>query len=79
LEKTGIIFKNYSNKIDLKQQVIDFSKVYEIIYVSTILELFVNTVNELKLALGHPLSDNPNIFRNKFLQRDLIQKHNSSL
>ena len=79
LEKSGIIFKNYSNKIDLKQQVIGFSKDYEIIYVSTILELFVNSVNELKLALGHPLSDNPNIFRNKFLQRDLIQKHNSSL
>lgn len=79
LEKSGIIFKNYSNKIDLKQQVIDFSNDYEIIYVSTILELLVNTVNELKLALWHPLSDNPNIFRNKFLQRDLIQKHKPEL
>ncbi len=79
LDKFHVVFRNYSNKSDLKNQVIEISKEFEIIYITTILELQVNTVNELKKELGHPLSDDPNIFRNKFLQRDLIQKHNKEL
>jgi hypothetical protein len=43
--------KNYSNKEDLKEQVLEFSKDSEIIFISTPLELLVNTVNEVKLAL----------------------------
>lgn len=79
LEKFHILFKHYSNKEDLKQQVLDFSNEYEVIFVNTSLELLVNIVNEVKAALWHPLSDNPNIFRNKFLQRELIQNHNPEL
>jgi len=79
LEKFHILFKNYSNKEDLKAQILELSNEYEIIFVNTILELLVNVVNEIKALIGHPLSDNPNIFRNKFLQRDLILKHNPEL
>ncbi|MDP2090102.1 MAG: ATP-grasp domain-containing protein [Candidatus Gracilibacteria bacterium] len=79
LDKFHVVFKNYSNKSDLKNQIIELSKQLEIIYITTILELLVNTVNELKKELGHSLSDDSNIFRNKFLQRDLIQKHNKEL
>jgi len=42
---------NYSNKEDLKEQVIAFSKEFEIIFVSTPLELLVNIVNEVKISL----------------------------
>lgn len=79
LEKFHILCKNYSNKEDLKEQVLEFSKDSEIIFISTSLELLVNTVNEVKLALWRPMSDNPDIFRNKFLQRELIQEHNPDL
>lgn len=79
LEKFHILFKNYSNKEDLKEQVIEFGKEHEIIFIDTPLELLVNTVNEVKEAIGRPMSDNPDIFRDKFLQRELIQEHNPEL
>ena len=62
LEKFWIHVYNYSNKEDLKEQVLEFSKELEVIFVSTALELLVNTVNEVKSALGRPMSDNPDIF-----------------
>lgn len=79
LEKFNILFKNYSNKEDLKEQVLSFSKEFDVIFVSTPLELLVNTVNEVKEILSRPVSDNPNVFRDKFLQRTLIQQHNPEL
>lgn len=79
LEKFHILCRNYSNKEDLKNQVLEISEEYEVIFVSTPLELLVNTVNEVKQALKRPISDNPDVFRDKFLQRELIQNHNPDL
>ena len=79
LEKFHILCKNYSNKEDLKEQVLEFGKENEIIFIDTPLELLVNTVNEIKEAIWRPMSDNPDIFRDKFLQRELIQEHNPEL
>lgn len=79
LEKFHILCKNYSNKDDLKEQILEYGKTHEIVFVDTPLELLVNTVNEVKEAIWHNMSDNPDIFRDKFLQRDLIQKHNPEL
>ncbi len=79
LEKFGIFVYNYQNKEDLKEQVIKFSKEYEVVFVTTAIELLINTVNEVKESLWRPLSENPDIFRNKFLQRELIQNHNPDL
>jgi hypothetical protein len=45
------LFKNYFNKEDLKEQILEISKEYEIIFVNTALELLVNTVNEVKQAI----------------------------
>lgn len=79
LEKFGIFVYNYQNKEDLKEQVLKFSQDYEVIFVTTAIELLINTVNEVKEALWRSISDNPDIFRNKFLQRELIQDHNPDL
>ncbi len=79
LEKFHILCNNYSNKEDLKEQVAEYAKEHEIIFIDTPLELLVNTVNEVKEFLWRPLSDNPDIFRDKFLQRELIQDHNPNL
>jgi hypothetical protein len=51
LEKFGIFVYNYSNKEDLKQQVLKFSNNYEIVFVNTAIELLINTVNDVREAL----------------------------
>ncbi|QFR39493.1 ATP-grasp domain-containing protein [Candidatus Gracilibacteria bacterium 28_42_T64] len=79
LEKLGILLFNYSNKEDLKEQVLELDKKYKILFVSTPLELLVNVVTEIKSILGHVQSDHPDIFRDKHLQRELIQSHNPEL
>lgn len=79
LDNLNIFYKSYLNKKDLKKQVLEFSKNYEIIFISSQLELLVNVANEIKWFLWTPLSDIPDIFRNKFLQRELIQQHNPEL
>ena len=79
LKKFWILLHNYSNKEDLKEQVIEFNKQYEIIYIWTPMEFLVNIVNEIKVSFGRPISDYPDIFRNKHLQRELIQKYNPEL
>lgn len=79
LEKFWIVLCNYSNKDELREQVLEINEEYEVLFVSTPIELLVNVTNELKIALGHKMSDNPDIFRNKYLQRELIQEHNPDL
>ena len=76
LEKFGILLYNYSNKEDLKEKVWELNKEFEVVFIYTPLELLINTVNELKVALWYAVSDHPNIFRDKYLQRCLIQEHN---
>ena len=79
LEKFWILFRNYSNKEELKENILDLNKESDIIFISTPLEFLVNLVNEIKLLLWRCLSDNPDIFRDKYLQRKLIGDHNSEL
>lgn len=79
LEKFWILLYNYSNKEDLKEQILDFHSKYEVIFVSTPMELLVNTVHEIKEILWRPVSDYPDVFRDKNLQRELIQKNNPDL
>ena len=79
LEKFNILCKNYSNKENLKEQVEELEKDNDVIFIDTPLELLVKTVNELKESLWRPMSKEPDIFRNKFLQRELIQEHNPEL
>jgi hypothetical protein len=43
------------------------------------MELLVGIVNDLKSSLGHVLSEKMDIFRDKFLQREMIQEHNPDL
>lgn len=79
LEKYWIFTQNYSNKQDLLEKVKRFSEKFEIISVYTALELLINTVNLVKKWLNLPLSDNPDIFRDKSLQRIFLQKNNPDL
>jgi len=79
LEKFGILFCHYSNKEELKEKLSEYQKEYEIAFVSTPLEILVNLTDELKQHLGQSVSEHANIFRDKHLQRHLIQEHNPEL
>ncbi|MGB2110557.1 MAG: hypothetical protein ACPHY8_01105 [Patescibacteria group bacterium] len=43
------------------------------------MEILVNLTDELKSHLGQSVSEHANIFRDKHLQRHLIQEHNPEL
>lgn len=79
LEKFWILLYNYYNNDNLKEQINDFRKKYKIIYIWTTAEFLVNIVNEVKNFFGFSVSDYPDIFRDKYLQRELIQKYNNDL
>lgn len=72
--QSGVDFFSYQNKQDLKQQLLTLAKNREIVYINTTSELLINISNEMKKALGQDVSDNVKIFRNKYLQRELLQK-----
>ncbi|MCH2189121.1 ATP-grasp domain-containing protein [Candidatus Gracilibacteria bacterium] len=79
LEKFGILLYNYTNRDDLKEKIQEVNNEYEIVFVDTPMELLVNVVNEVRTDLGLALSDSPDIFRDKYLQRRLIQEHDNKL
>jgi len=79
LEKFHILCKNYSNKEDLKDQVNEIHKKFKILFVNTPLELLVWIANEVMNSVWLKVTDNSDIFRNKFLQRELIQEYNPEL
>lgn len=79
LEKYWIYTQNYSNKQDLIEKIKKFNEKYEIISIYTSMELLINTSNSIRKELWLVVSDYPNIFRNKFLQRKLLQENSKWL
>lgn len=79
LHKFGILFCHYSKKEELKEKLLEYAKEYDIKFISTPLEILINLTDELKQTLGQKVSEHQNIFRDKHLQRALIQKHNPEL
>ena len=79
LEKYWIYTQNYSNRQDLIDKVKEFNEKFEVIFVYTALELMINISNTLRQELWLKVSDNPNIFRDKSIQRKLLQENNKEL
>ncbi len=79
LEKFWILLYNYSNKEELKDRVLDINKEYEVIFVNTALEFLISTVNFLRESLNQPLTEHAELFRDKSLQRSLLQEYNDNL
>ena len=75
LEKYWIYTQNYSNKKDLLEKVKKINERYEIIFVYTALELMIKTANFVRIWLNHVVSAEPNIFRDKSLQRKFLQEN----
>lgn len=74
LEKQWIYVKNYLNKQDLIEKIKNYSEKFEIVSIYTSLELLINLSNILKNELGFERPNDIKIFRDKFLQRKLLQE-----
>lgn len=72
LEKFWIFTQNYSNKQDLVEKLKKFNQKYEIVFVYTAMELMIKTANLARKSLGLVISEIPNIFRDKSVQRKAL-------
>lgn len=70
---------SYLNRDDIIKKVKKISNQYEILYVHTTIETTMNITNDLKEIIGQKSPENHKIFRDKFIQRDMIKKYNPSL
>ncbi|ATU05240.1 hypothetical protein BKN14_02170 [Candidatus Gracilibacteria bacterium HOT-871] len=79
LEKYGVYTVNYANKQDLLEKIKEEDEKFEILFVYTAVELMIKTANYLRQELGLVVSDYPDIFRDKSIQRKLLQENNPEL
>lgn len=75
MEDSGVILISYTNKKNLLEQLRNIQKYSKTIYVNTTSELLIAMWNNIKKELGQEVSGYPKMFRDKFLQRKLLQKH----
>ena len=79
LEKDGIFIQNYINRDDIINTVSELNSEYNILYIHTTIETTMNITNDLKEIVGQESPENHKIFRDKFIQRDMIRKHKPEL
>lgn len=73
LEEKGVSIVSYTSQKNLITKVKDFQKQWEILYVNTTAELLINTSNRVKKELWQKTSKYPKMFRDKYIQRKLLQ------
>jgi hypothetical protein len=64
---------------DLQNRVEELSKENKIIFINTFSETLIPNVINLSKKLNIPVSDNPEMFRNKSLQRELMLNFNKEI
>lgn len=74
LEEKWILVFSYHNRKNIAEQVIKLKEKYDILYINTTSELLINLSNYLKKQIGQKTCDNTKMFRNKFIQRELLHK-----
>lgn len=79
LKEHGIFIQNYINRDDIINTVLELNSEYDILYVHTTIETTMNITNNLKKIIGQKSPENHKIFRDKFVQRDMIKKHKPEL
>ena len=79
LQKKWIYLQNYTNREDIIKTVLELKEETNILYIHTTIETTMNITNDLKEIIGHKSPENHKIFRDKFIQRDMLQKYNSEL
>lgn len=76
-KNSWLYFYNYETEDDLDKKVLDLKKEKEIIFINTLLELEIQTVNRLRKLIWQNISDYPEMFNNKVIQRELLYKNDS--
>lgn len=79
LAKDWVFLVDYLNRDDIIRKVKDLNKKYNILYVHTTIETTMNITNDLKEIIWQTSPENHRIFRDKFIQREMIAKHNPDL
>ena len=79
LEKNWIFIQNYVNREDITKTILDLNNEYNILYIHTTIETTMNISNDLKNLIWQTSPENNKIFRDKFIQRDLLQKYSEEL
>ena len=75
LNRHWIYIENYLNRDKIIEKVLKFHKSYNVLYIHTTIETTMNLTNDLKKIIWQKSPKNHKIFRDKFIQRDMIQKH----
>ncbi len=75
MEESGVILISYTNKKNLIEQLKKVQKYSHTIFINTTWELMISMCNNIKKELGQDISQHPKMFRDKFLQRKLLQKN----
>jgi len=75
LEEKWVSISSYTSQKNLIQKVKEYQKQWEILYVNTTAELLINTSNRVKKELWQKVSKYPKIFRDKYIQRKLLQEN----
>lgn len=72
-----IIWKKDVKELEIYLQ--EIAQDYEIVFLNTFSESLILETNRLRKILGHKVSEFPEIFRNKHLQRKYLQEYDVSL
>jgi hypothetical protein len=79
LNNNGIYIYNYVNRGDIIEKVRNINTKNNVLYIHTTIETTMNITNELKTLIWQTSPENHKIFRDKFIQRELVSKHNPDL
>ncbi|MDR1945068.1 MAG: hypothetical protein LBQ59_03110 [Candidatus Peribacteria bacterium] len=70
---------NYVGEEDLKERMQTINKVEEIIFINTREERLIKLTNELRQFIGQKISDFPEMFNDKSIQRELLYRNDLSV
>ncbi len=74
LKEKWILVFSYQNRKHITEQILELRDKHEILYINTTSELLINLSNYLKKQIWQKACDNTKMFRNKFIQRELLHK-----
>ena len=75
IEKKWVSIHSYNSQKNLITQVKNLQKNWEVLYVNTTAELLINLTNRIKKEIWQKVSSYPKMFRDKYIQRNLLQKN----
>ena len=78
-EKDWIRYIGKKNEKEMKQSIIQISSEFEIIFINTFSEKYIDFVHSVKKELWHPYTKTYKLFRDKSLQRELLEKYDPKL